>query len=264
MESTNRKGARRIAEIPEEVLEALNSGKLETANLVEWLAIDHQKLWISSFASVLTPEEITGGLNALKAVAKPGINSKNAAIGAYLSSILSQKKGGDIYAFTHTSDMVRGWYCYSIASRSDLVFAQKLQMMQPLAADAHFGVREVAWMALRPYLALELELGLNLLQPWVLHPHEGIRRFACEITRPCGVWCAHLLPLKHNPTMALDLLNPLRADTSRYVQNSVANWLNDASKSQPEWVMSVCDRWLSASDTPATRYIAKRALRTIQ
>ena len=39
-----RRGARRMSEIPPEVLAALNRGELETANLVEWLATDQRKL----------------------------------------------------------------------------------------------------------------------------------------------------------------------------------------------------------------------------
>ena len=47
------------------------------------------------------------------------------------------------------------------------------------------------------------------------------------------------------------------------MQNSVANWHNDASKSQGAWVREVGARWLQDSPTTATRYIVKRALRTL-
>jgi 3-methyladenine DNA glycosylase AlkC len=47
------------------------------------------------------------------------------------------------------------------------------------------------------------------------------------------------------------------------VQNSVANWLNDASKTQPGWVEDVCDRWLAESRAPQTACIVRRATRSL-
>ena len=42
----------------------------------------------------------------------------------------------------------------------------RLRLIRPLADDAHFGVREWVWMALRPGLAAELRRSVALLTPW--------------------------------------------------------------------------------------------------
>ena len=93
---------------------------------------------------------------------------------------------------------------------------------------------------------------------------ENIRRFASELTRPRGVWCAQIEALKAQPWRALPLLEPLKADPSRYVQNSVANWLNDASKTPARMgPRSRASAGLLQSPAAATGYIVRRALRTL-
>jgi 3-methyladenine DNA glycosylase AlkC len=131
------------------------------------------------------------------------------------------------------------------------------------AADPHFNVRELAWMAVRDEIAADVEGAVQLLAPWATHPDANIRRFASEATRPRGVWCAQIEALKTEPWRGLPLLQPLRSDPSRYVQNSVANWLNDAAKTQPEWVDEVCEAWIAGASSPATAYIVKRARRSL-
>jgi 3-methyladenine DNA glycosylase AlkC len=141
--------------------------------------------------------------------------------------------------------------------------ADKLAATRRFAADPHFGVRELAWMAVRDEIAGDVDEALRLLQPWAAHPDPNLRRFASEATRPRGVWCAQVEVLKKEPWRGLPLLQALRADPSRYVQNSVANWLNDAAKTQPDWVRGVCAQWSGGTVPPATAYILRRAQRSI-
>jgi 3-methyladenine DNA glycosylase AlkC len=104
---------------------------------------------------------------------------------------------------------------------------------------------------------------INILATWATSKNENIRRFASEATRPRGVWCEHIEVLKQQPELALRILEPLKNDSSLYVQNSVANWLNDASKTQPVFVKNICKEWEKVSKSKETAYISKKALRTI-
>ena len=64
--------------------------------------------------------------------------------------------------------------------------------------------------------------------------------------------------------MALSLLEEVKADSALYVQKSVGNWLNDAAKTQPFWVLDICSKWCQQSKgLSATASICKRALRSL-
>ena len=96
-----------------------------------------------------------------------------------------------------------------------------------------------------------------------LRPSERIRRFASEALRPRGVWARHIPALKEEPERGLPFTRAARADSSATVQDSVANWVHDASKTQPTWAIELCERWREESPGPATERIIKRALRSI-
>jgi 3-methyladenine DNA glycosylase AlkC len=163
---------------------------------------------------------------------------------------------------THPSDIARCWAAQWVMFAS-MPLDEKLQAVRRFAADPHFGVREVAWMAVRDEIARDVDEAVRLLLPWPHDADANIRRFASEATRPRGVWCAQIETLKREPWRGVTLIEPLKNDPSRYVQNSVANWLNDASKTQPEWVEEVCTRWERESRTAATTYIVRRARRSM-
>jgi 3-methyladenine DNA glycosylase AlkC len=113
-------------------------------------------------------------------------------------------------------------------------------------------------------VAADLERGLRLLAPWVLDPDASVRRCAVEGTRPRGVWTRHVDAQKEDPSLGLPLLEPVRSDPSDYVRRAVANWVNDASKSQPAWARALAARWARESRTPETAWTVRRALRTLR
>jgi len=255
--STPRTGATRMADIPAEIVMALTLGRIETRTLVEIYAVDFETLL----------DQVVPGLGpALTTRAGPsdGITRRMAAAG----QILLETEGPAIVETLarHPSDIVRGWSAYALAAQTGLDLTDRLTRVRPLAADPHFGVREWAWLALRPHLAADVDQSIALLRPWTAEDRDTLRRFAVESMRPRGVWCRHIALLKTDPARGLPLLDPLRADPSRYVQDSVANWLNDAARSDPDWVRRLCARWLDedeADPQPATARICRRAQRSL-
>ena len=104
---------------------------------------------------------------------------------------------------------------------------------------------------------------LAVLQSWSLDHDPLVRRFASKATRPRGVWCPHVLRLKEHPELAANLLESLHRDDARYVQLSVGNWLNDAARSRPAWVVALCVRWLLSEGPRVPNLIIRRALRNL-
>lgn len=165
---------------------------------------------------------------------------------------------------SHRSDMVRAWAAFALTADRGLSIAERLKKARRFAKDGSVAVRECAWDSFRPYVAADLSLGLGLLESWVRDPDPSVRRCAVEATRPRGVWCSHIDSLKRDPEPGLILLEPVRSDPSPYVQRSAGNWLNDASKTRPDWVRAVCARWAVESPTKETAWITKHAQRTLR
>ncbi len=266
-EILNRKGVRKAQDIPKEVLEYLNTGRIETVNLTEWLAVDHATLISAVFPTLgIEQDKIDGMCKEIASQKKPSAMNTTKLIGSTLYQWYTTTENfGEIFnkLSTHLADSVRCYAPYLLGLDEHISIQEKLHQSQKLVADTHFGVREVAWMALRPEIDKNLDEAITILSSWTDHEDENIRRFTTEATRPRGVWCKHIERLKEQPQIALPILENLKSDPSKYVQDSVGNWLNDASKTKPEFVRTLCDQWKVASPTKETEKIIKRARRTI-
>lgn len=238
-------------------LAELNAGRIEAAILAECLAVDFGVLMASVFPEL--PEDT---VNRMQEAQGEGILKRMGLAG----QLLWQAWGADGLARLqgHPSDTVRGWGCFLVGVRDDLDVEARLALIRPLADDPHFGVREWAWIAVRPHLVADLDASIALLAGWTGDASERVRRFASEALRPRGVWAGHIAALKRQPEKGLPILEPLRADPAVYVQDSVANWLNDAAKDQPDWVREVCGRWQAERPEDSnTQRIVRRALRSL-
>lgn len=243
-----------MADVPPEVRARLESGVEETRTLAEILVIDFGKL-----LNAVAPEcgrEVCAALSI-----RDGVLTRMARGGQALLDRFGPPAFERFRA--HPSDTVRGWAAYALAQTPKLTLAQRYRQIEPLADDPNSGVREWAWIALRPHVLADLKGAIKLGGPWVAGSKANLRRFAVEVIRPRGVWCAHCPELKSNPELGLPLLEPLKGEPHKYVQDSVANWLNDAGKSRPEFVQELCRRWLRQSAAPATERICRRALRSL-
>jgi 3-methyladenine DNA glycosylase AlkC len=223
-----------------------------SANHMEQMAIDMGALLVNAFPGLAKEAD---------RLREGGLVTKMRTGGV----LLFEAFGEDAWdvSLDHESDSIRGWGAMAIGACPSLSLATRLSLIKPFADDPHFAVREWAWLAVRPRVIAEPRNALGLLQPWTSRSSSRLRRFASEATRPRGVWSAHIPLLKEQPQLAAPLLEALRIDSSAYVQNSVGNWLNDASKSTPTWVRATCEAWLAESPESSTQRICTRALRTL-
>ncbi len=231
---------------------SLSSGEVPSSTLAEILKIDFDILLKAIVPDFRSPDFSREGISRKMSLYGEALLNYG---GAELLELLS----------SHASDTVRGLSVFGLAhhharSSSDQVVA----MVRPFAADLHFGVREWAWLAVRPILVSDLDASIGILSTWTHDNDVNIRRFAVEALRPRGVWCKHIADLRSNPSLGLPILEPMRLEAEKYAQDSVANWLNDAAKDNPGWVKDLCSRWkdMAPADT-RTKRITTRALRSL-
>lgn len=84
MTEIKRKGARSTKDIPAEILVQLNRGEIETANLVEWLAVDQRFLLENLLVELQRTNYLKPILSKIDQLKKQTVNTINEAIGTGL------------------------------------------------------------------------------------------------------------------------------------------------------------------------------------
>jgi 3-methyladenine DNA glycosylase AlkC len=130
--------------------------------------------------------------------------------------------------------------------------------MDALKYFTPFGSSEFA---VREFLRDDVRRALSIMEVWSQDADDAVRRLASEGSRPRLPWSFRLREIEADPSLAARILDNLRADPSPYVRRSVANHLNDVTKTDPAWVLERAAQW--GTDTPHSRWIVRHALRTL-
>lgn len=163
-------------------------------------------------------------------------------------TLLDNDFGDFIYA--PYSDFVAHYGC----TAEDLDFS--------LNALGEMTTRFSAEYAIRPFLNAFPEETLAQLQQWINHPHYHVRRLVSEGTRPRLPWGQKV---SLSWSQCEPLLTALHADPTGFVRRSVANHLNDWSKTHPEQVLHCLQQWRKQQQASSThlQYLCQHSLRTL-
>ncbi|MCL2718883.1 MAG: DNA alkylation repair protein [Lachnospiraceae bacterium] len=115
--------------------------------------------------------------------------------------------------------------------------------------------------AVRPFIINHEERMMAQMFEWSKNENEDVRRLSSEGCRPVLPWGQALPSLKADPAPILPILTQLKTDSSPYVRKSVANNLNDISKTNPDFVVKLAKQWYGESDL--TNWIIKHGCRTL-
>ena len=179
------------------MLEALNAGRIPTVNLNEFLALDLPLLACNVAATWLRSRRGTPAGHAGDAVRLPPVR-RHLHVARALHDLTAPRADRDriAHALATHPERRRALLGRAVDRLQRPALPAKLDAVWRFAADPHFGVREMAWMAVRDEIAADVDAAVRLLQAWATHADPNIRRFASESTRPRGVWCAQIEALK--------------------------------------------------------------------
>lgn len=130
-----------------------------------------------------------------------------------------------------------------------------------MAALARYTPYATAEFAVRAFIIKDEKRMMAQMAAWAKDGNEHVRRLASEGCRPALPWGQALNSFKQDPSPVIAILQQLKADPSPYVRKSVANNLNDISKTHPALVAKIAKDWYGKD--AHTDWIVKHACRTL-
>ena len=163
-----------------------------------------------------------------------------------------------------TNDEFTGWMIWPISE------ALAVRATSEGVAEFDSGLALLAWLtsrltgefAIRTFMDADLDRTLDTALEWTHHPDPHVRRLASEGTRPFLPWARRVEALTARPDATTAILDALYRDDSEFVRRSVANHLNDLSRTDPTLVVDRAAAWMADPDAHTTQLV-RRALRSL-
>ena len=130
-----------------------------------------------------------------------------------------------------------------------------------IAALARYTPYASSEIAIRPFIINYEQRMMKQMLKWSKHENECVRRLASEGCRPALPWAPAISSFKKDPQPILPILTQLKTDPSPHVRKSVANNLNDISKTHPDLVIGLAQNWYGKHEY--TDWIVKHGCRTL-
>jgi len=122
--------------------------------------------------------------------------------------------------------------------------------------------RNTSEYTIRPFIEKYPQRTMTQMLEWSTHSNFHVRRLASEGGRPRLPWASKLDMFIENPSPLLPILENLKDDSSKYVQKSVANCINDILKDNLEIAKGLIENWVQ-NPTKDRTWIIKHALRNL-
>jgi 3-methyladenine DNA glycosylase AlkC len=210
----------------------------ETVNKFPTLELKARIAWIAECLGKYLPADYERAVKILiKALPAPN------------NPTLSDGDFGDFIYAPYTEWVARNG---CTKKRLQLSFAAIYEMTQRFSAED----------SIRYFINAFPEETLKELLSWTKDPHYHVRRLCSEGTRPKLPWSQKI---KIAVTDPLPLLNNLFSDKTRYVTRSVANHINDISKTDPDLALETIMGWekLQRQRPEEMQFIVQHSLRSL-
>ena len=115
--------------------------------------------------------------------------------------------------------------------------------------------------AIKPLLEANPKLVMKTMLRWSKDPNVHVRRLASEGLRTRLPWAKKTLAALEHPEVYLKILENLKSDSSRFVQKSIGNNLNDLYKDRPDLAEKIVKSWQKTGAEKETLWIIKHGQR---